>query len=505
MNAGYKDSGSYNTFVGTDCGTATYTSGYSTGSSNTGVGYQALQGLNDGYDNVAIGASAHKRNQTGRRNTAIGTIAMFSDNGASGYNNVAVGYKSLYFLTTGDSNVGVGNTALQNITSGTDNVAIGQGAGLGNAEQSENVYIGYLAGYRNSKGAGVVHIGADAGAYTTGSRNVFVGQRAGQGGTGDSTPYASGEDNVALGYQALDDFTTGGNNTAIGRDALGSLTTSTKNVAIGNYALDSVAGTSYENIAIGYEAGKNGSNANFGLNIFIGTGAGKISSGDGGDSLYNVGIGNNTLTSLSGGDRNNCIGRAAGDSITTGARNQLLGYGTDVSAVNGQHQIVIGDELVGTANNRVHLGNSTSHIYNDYNTNATWTHSSDRRQKKDIKKDTLGLDFINDIEPVTYKHKSPSEFPKEWTSYDADKTEPIGGDKTIHGLIAQDVKEALDKQGVDTFGGWDETPDGRQHVSFEAFVLPLINSVKELSSENKELKDELNELKIFIKKKLGDE
>jgi hypothetical protein len=29
--------------------------------------------------------------------------------------------------------------------------------------------------------------------------------------------------------------------------------------------------------------------------------------------------------------------------------------------------------------------------------------------------------------------------------------------------------------------------------------------VKELSSENKELKDELNELKILIKKKLGDE
>ena len=36
-------------------------------------------------------------------------------------------------------------------------------------------------------------------------------------------------------------------------------------------------------------------------------------------------------------------------------------------------------------------------------------------------------------------------------------------------------------------------------------ITPLINSVQELSSENKELKDELNELKIFIKKKLGDE
>jgi len=33
----------------------------------------------------------------------------------------------------------------------------------------------------------------------------------------------------------------------------------------------------------------------------------------------------------------------------------------------------------------------------------------------------------------------------------------------------------------------------------------LVKSVQELSLENKELKDELNELKIFIKKKLGDE
>ena len=92
-------------------------------------------------------------------------------------------------------------------------------------------------------------------------------------------------------------------------------------------------------------------------------------------------------------------------------------------------------KLLELSNNRVHIGNETSHIYNDFNTNATWTHSSDRRQKKDIKKDSLGLDFINDIEPVTYKHKSPSEFPKEWTSYDENDTEPMGGDKTIHGLI----------------------------------------------------------------------
>ena len=73
--------------------------------------------------------------------------------------------------------------------------------------------------------------------------------------------------------------------------------------------------------------------------------------------------------------------------------------------------------------------------------------------------------------------------------------EPMGGGGKIHGLIAQEVKEALDKQDIDTFGGWDETPDGRQHISFEAFVLPLINSVKELSEIVKSQQKEIEELK----------
>jgi len=42
-------------------------------------------------------------------------------------------------------------------------------------------------------------------------------------------------------------------------------------------------------------------------------------------------------------------------------------------------------------------------------------------------------------------------------------------------------------------------------VSRDNLIPVLIKGVQELSSENKELKDELNELKIFIKKKLGDE
>jgi len=52
---------------------------------------------------------------------------------------------------------------------------------------------------------------------------------------------------------------------------------------------------------------------------------------------------------------------------------------------------------------------------------------------------------------------------------------------------------------------WSEQKDGMQLLAESELITPLVKAVQELSLENKELKDELNELKIFINKKLGDE
>ena len=61
-------------------------------------------------------------------------------------------------------------------------------------------------------------------------------------------------------------------------------------------------------------------------------------------------------------------------------------------------------------------------------------------------------------------------------------------------MIAQEVKEALDKVGVDTFAGWSEKPDGSQNVSREMFVIPLIKAVQELSQKNEALEKRIEEL-----------
>ena len=62
----------------------------------------------------------------------------------------------------------------------------------------------------------------------------------------------------------------------------------------------------------------------------------------------------------------------------------------------------------------------------------------------------------------------------------------------MYGLIAQEVKEALDKHNITDFGGWDkEESSGIQAISQEMFVHPLIKAVQELSAEVQELKKQL--------------
>jgi hypothetical protein len=86
------------------------------------------------------------------------------------------------------------------------------------------------------------------------------------------------------------------------------------------------------------------------------------------------------------------------------------------------------------------------------------TITSDIRAKENISDSTLGLDFINDLRPVRYHY----------------------------GLIAQEVKEAIDASGVEDFGGWVKEdlndPESSEHLRYEELVAPLIKAVQELTA-----------------------
>ena len=58
----------------------------------------------------------------------------------------------------------------------------------------------------------------------------------------------------------------------------------------------------------------------------------------------------------------------------------------------------------------------------------------------------------------------------------------------LYGMIAQEVKAALDKNNITDFGGWVDD-DGMQAISQEMFVYPLIKAVQELKAEIELLKN----------------
>ena len=129
------------------------------------------------------------------------------------------------------------------------------------------------------------------------------------------------------------------------------------------------------------------------------------------------------------------------------------------------------------------MGKASNRVWNEFTSNASWTRTSDERKKTDITDATLGLDFVNDLSTKTFKWKRSQDIPNTLNDYDANVNH-MDTDVTMHGMLAQDVKAALDTAGVTTFGGWQERSDGSQCLSQEMFIYPLIKAMQELSAKN---------------------
>jgi hypothetical protein len=123
--------------------------------------------------------------------------------------------------------------------------------------------------------------------------------------------------------------------------------------------------------------------------------------------------------------------------------------------------------------------------------------TSDARQKKDITPTKLGLDFIMQLNPVSYKWKNGGN--KVETSEAENENEvvkrtltPISGKRTHYGLIAQEVKEVL---GDIDFGGYvhDEETD-TMALRYDQFISPLIKAIQEQQAQIEELKAQITEL-----------
>jgi hypothetical protein len=210
---------------------------------------------------------------------------------------------------------------------------------------------------------------------------------------------------------------------------------------------------------------------------------------------FNTAYGINALDAITSGDNNAALGYQCGNSITTGSSNIMIGYDVDGGAAIS-NQIAIGDGINYDASNRFFFGKASNIVYNNFDANNAWTRDSDERLKRNIQDDTLGLDFINDLRTVTFQWKDSSTVPQELKGYSAKNQMTM--DVTMHGMIAQEVKAALDTAGISTFGGWDIQDDGTQSLSREMFVIPLIKAVQELTSKVETLEEENTSIKARL-------
>ncbi|MBK7108617.1 MAG: tail fiber domain-containing protein [Bacteroidetes bacterium] len=436
-------SGSYNSAAGRF---ALYSNTY--GSFNTGMGTNALYANTTGSNNTGSGYQSLNWNTTGSQNTATGLQSLFNNTTAS--NNVAVGHKTLFTNTTGEYNSATGAEALYSNSIGSNNTADGYQSLYSNNSGAENTANGFKALYTNQDGFANVANGASAlYSNTNGYRNVA---------NGASALYSNidGFANTASGFMALKNNTTAYENTAIGYQALYYNTGGSENVAIGNKTLFT--------------------NAN-----------GIYNSGTGAEALYYSTGSNNTANGFSSlhynssGNDNTAIGYTALDVNTTGNGNTALGSYSKASTGILNNATVIGYFAIVDASDKVRIGNtSVSSIGGE----VGWTSFSDARIKDNIQENVPGLEFINELRPVTY-HFDVTKQNKlagltdtmQWESkYDIEKIQ-------FTGFIAQEVEAAASYIDYD-FSGVDKSGE-IMGLRYSEFVVPLVKAVQELDELNK--------------------
>ena len=275
-------------------------------------------------------------------------------------------------------------------------------------------------------------------------------------------------------------------------------------------------------VALGYSANANGNNsiaiganssAGNSSSIAIGTSASVLGSYSGG-----IAIGDSSMANINGVS----IGRGAKAteaSLAIGVNAKAEGVTSTAVGVAATTQTYTNSTALGyqatvTSSNQVQLGNSTTTTY----AYGAVQDRSDARDKTDIRDIELGLDFINKLRPVEYKWDYREDYfadvaPKRddfdsdeeySTAYEQARTafyeNPVkDGSKTRArhhtGLIAQEVKQAMDDLGVD-FGGFQHHRERGgldvMSLGYNELIAVLIKAVQEVNLKCEQLQRELD-------------
>jgi hypothetical protein len=359
--------------------------------------------------------------QVSTNGTVDGSITITPKGLQGSSNSTAKGY-----------NLAIGSNALKNtvynsavsIRDGSSNTAVGDSSLFANTSGFQNTSLGAFTLQNNVNGVTNTALG-----YATLNTNV------------DGT-HNTGVGNLSMFYN-----TSGVRNTAIGNTSLFENTTGNFNAALGNWAL----------------RGNKEGNYNTGLGSF----ALQKSIGEG-----NTATGAFALRTDSSGAQNTATGYAAGITIFSGNHNTFLGFFADATAENFSNAMALGAEAKVNASNKVRIGDANVTVIEGQ---VAWSNPSDRRLKENIvHTNRLGLDFVNNLQTVSYNYIAD----KNQTRYD--------------GFIAQDIEKLMTDLDI-PFSGLKKSDDGMLSLAYSDFVMPLVNAIQEQQRQIEELKKQVQE------------
>jgi hypothetical protein len=301
--------------------------------------------------------------------------------------------------------------------------------------------------------------------------------------TGDTILKLPGNDNTAIGKDALEANTTGARNIAIGTSALSLNTTAPNNVAIGYEAMKNSTGNKQNSVAIGFRSLISGATGSVAIGSAAGSASTQTITAVGSNALpsstgaSNTGVGYQAGFQYTTGSNNTFLGfLAASGNVTTGSKNTCLGSISGVS-IDGDNNTCIGYNAQvsgGGASNEFILGDANIAVLSCAQT--TITSLSDARDKKEVEELPVGLDFVQKLKPVKFV----------WD----DRNEEGKHDIKDFGFIAQDLKAAQEEEGVADYLKlvYEANPDKLQ-ASYGKLIPILVKAIQELSEEVKQLKN----------------
>ena len=200
----------------------------------------------------------------------------------------------------------------------------------------------------------------------------------------------------------------------------------------------------------------------------------------------NFAYGYAALYSLSSGGNNIAMGDATGYNVTSGSNNLLFGHNAGRTGYQTPQSIA----GVTTGSNQIHMGNES---HTTARIQISWTVNSDARDKTDVEPIGVGLDFVNQLNPVTFRWDKRSDY--------EDRT-PTGENKLEEltlGFLAQEVETVEKAYGYDVATKTnlvvdrDVENDG-YGLTYEKMIPILTKAIQELKADNDSLRARIQTL-----------